>query len=145
MDATDTESLIKNSDLAVYKAKDSGKNNIVIFSEYTRRYIRVDFVADISVHVVGHNFKAGTLDTTSKNLSVGGILFESEFPIEVDTKVQLRIPTGDVEEPLVVAGDVVRIKKSNGKCDIGISFLGVDYTVRNGLSRCIRECIEKKE
>ena len=146
IDATDTENLIKNSDIAVYKAKESGKNNIVIFSEHKRRYIRVDFIADIQVQVVEPNNKIGTLGATSKNLSSGGILFESKYPIDIDTKVQLRIPTGTAAEPLVVVGDVVRIEKSNAsKYDIGVSFLGVDYASRNILSRCIRKCIEEKE
>ena len=146
MDATDTENLIKNSDIAVYKAKESGKNNIVIFSEHKRRYIRVDFIADIQVQVVAPNSKTDTLETTSKNLSAGGILFESNYPIDIDTKVQLRIPTGTADEPLVVAGDVVRIEKSNAsKYDIGISFLGVDHAARNALLKCIRKCIETRE
>jgi len=146
IDATDTENLIKNSDIAVYKAKEAGKNNIVIFSEHKRRYIRVDFIADIQVQVVDPNNKIGTLETTSKNLSAGGILFESKYPIDIDTKVQLRIPTGTAAEPLVIAGDVIRVEKYNAsKYDIGISFLGVDYASRNVLSRCIRKCIEKKE
>ena len=86
------------------------------------------------------------MTTTSKNLSAGGILFESNYPIDIDTKVQLRIPTGADAEPLVVAGDVVRIEKSNAsKYDVGISFLGVDYASRSALSRCIRKCIERKE
>ena len=146
IDATDTENLIKNSDIAVYKAKETGKNNIVIFSEHKRRYIRVDFIADIQVQIVDPNNKTGTLETTSKNLSAGGILFESKYPIYIDTKVQLRIPTGIADEPLVVAGDVVRIEKfSSGKYDIGISFLGVDHVARNELSKCIRKCIGEKE
>jgi len=146
IDAVDTESLIKNSDIAVYKAKEAGKNNIVIFSEHKRRYIRVDFIADIQVQVVDPDNKIGAMTTTSKNLSAGGILFESNYPIDIDTKVQLRIPTGADAEPLVVAGDVVRIEKSNAsKYDVGISFLGVDYASRSALSRCIRKCIERKE
>ena len=146
IDATDTENLIKNSDIAVYKAKETGKNNIVIFSEHKRRYIRVDFIADIQVQIVTPDNKIGTLETTSKNLSAGGILFESKYPIYIDTKVQLRIPTGIADEPLVVAGDVVRIEKfSSGKYDIGISFLGVNNAARSELSKCIRKCIEEKE
>ncbi len=146
IDATDTENLIKNSDIAVYKAKETGKNNIVIFSEHKRRYIRVDFIADIQVQIVDPNNKIGTLETTSKNLSTGGILFESKYPIDIDTKVQLRIPTGTADEPLVIAGDVVRIEKfSSSKYDVGISFLGIDHAARNGLSKCIRHCIEDKE
>lgn len=145
IDAIDTENLIKNSDIAVYKAKKAGKNNIVIFSEHKRRYIRVDYVVEIQVQVVDPNNKMGAMKTISKNLSAGGILFQSEYPIDIDTKVQLRIPTDHSAEPLVVAGDVVRIEKSNtSKYDVGISFLGVDYASRNVLSRCIRKCIEKK-
>jgi hypothetical protein len=146
IDATDTENLIKNSDIAVYRAKETGKNHIVIFSEHKRRYIRVDFIANIQVQIVDPNNKIGTLETTSKNLSAGGILFESKYPIYIDTKVQLRIPTGIADEPLVVVGDVVRIEKfSSGKYDIGISFLGVNNAARSELSKCIRKCIEEKE
>ena len=145
IDATDTENLIKNSDIAVYKAKETGKNNIVIFSEHKRRYIRVDFIADIKVQLIGSKSKIGVLNTTSKNLSAGGILFESKFPIDIDTKVQLRIPTGTADEPLVVTGDVVRIEKFNSRqYDVGISFLGIDHAARNKLSKCIRKCIGEK-
>jgi diguanylate cyclase (GGDEF)-like protein len=144
IDAADTENLIKNSDIAVYKAKETGKNNIVIFSEHKRRYIRVDFIADIKVQVVDPNNKIGTFETTSKNLSTGGILFESKYPIDIDTQVQLRIPTGTADEPLVVTGDVVRIEKfSSSQYDVGISFLGVSNAARSELSRCIRKCIRK--
>jgi len=146
IDATDTENLIKNSDIAVYRAKETGKNNIVIFSEHKRRYIRVDFIAGIQVQIVDPNNKIGTLETTSKDLSAGGILFESKYPIYIDTKVQLWIPTGTADEPLVVTGDVVRIEKfSSGKYDIGISFLGVNNAARSELSKCIRKCIEERE
>jgi len=145
IDATDTENLIKNSDIAVYKAKETGKNNIVIFSEHKRRYIRVDFNADIKVQLIGSKSKIGVLNTTSKNLSAMGILFESKFPIDIDTKVQLRIPTGTADEPLVVTGDVVRIEKFNSRqYDVGISFLGIDHAARNKLSKCIRKCIGEK-
>ncbi len=146
IDATDTENLIKNSDIAVYKAKETGKNHIVIFSEHKRRYFRVDFIADIQVQVVDPNNKIGTLETTSKNLSAGGILFESKYPIDIGTKVQLRIPIGTADEPLVVAGDVVRIEKfTSSQYDIGISFLGVSNAARSDLSKCIRKCIGERE
>jgi diguanylate cyclase (GGDEF)-like protein len=146
IDATDTEDLIKKSDIAVYKAKETGKNHIIIFSEHKRRYMRVDFIADIQVQIVDPNSKIGTMNTSSKNLSAGGILFESKHPIDIDAKVQFRIPTGIADEPLVVAGDVVRIEKfSSSRYDIGMSFLGVDKAARNELSRYIRKCIEAKQ
>lgn len=142
IDATDTKGLIANADIAVYKAKEEGKNNIVIYSENRRRFIRVDFITDIHVHEVDSKEKIGGFGIKSTNLSMGGILFKSNHSIDMGTQVQLQIPTGIVDEPLLVAGTVVRVEKFNSnQFDIGISFIKVDGFVRNELSRCIRKCI----
>jgi diguanylate cyclase (GGDEF)-like protein len=142
IDANDTKSLIKNSDIAVYKAKEAGKNNIVIYSENRRRFIRVDFIADIRVKEVDSKEKIGTWETKSKDLSTRGILFKSNHSIDIGTQVQLKIPIGIADEPLLVVGTVVRVEKFSSKqFDIGISFIKVDNTVKNELSRCIRKCI----
>ena len=142
LDATDTKALIANADIAVYKAKEEGKNNIVIYSENRRRFIRVDFITDIHVHEVDSKEKVDVLNIKSTDLSTGGILFKSNHSIDMGTQVQLQIPTGIVDEPLLVAGAVVRVEKfSSDQFDIGISFIKVDGSVRNELSRCIRKCI----
>jgi diguanylate cyclase (GGDEF) domain len=142
IDATDSKNLIANADIAVYKAKEAGKNNIVIYSENKRRFIRVDFIADIHVHEVGSKEKINIPNIKSTDLSTGGILFKSDHFIDMGTQVQLQIPTGIVDEPLLVAGTVVRVEKfSSNQFDIGISFIKVDGSVRNELSRCIRKCI----
>jgi diguanylate cyclase (GGDEF)-like protein len=146
IDATDTTNLIKNADIAVYRAKEEGKNNIIVFSENKRHYMRVDFITDIQVRVVDSKYDNDVLEATSKDMSTGGILFENNYPIDMNTKVQLRIPTGVAEEPLLVAGTVVRVEKfSSNQYDIGISFLEIDNTVKNELSKCIRKCISGKE
>lgn len=146
IDATDTENLIKNSDIAVYRAKEEGKNNIIVFSENKRHYMRVDFITDIQVRVVGSKDDNDVLEATSKDMSTGGILFENNYPIDMNTKVRLRIPTGIAEEPLLVAGTVVRVEKfSSNQYDIGISFLEIDNAVKNELSKCIRKCIGGKK
>jgi len=146
IDATDTKSLIKNSDIAVYKAKEAGKNNIVIYSENRRRFIRVDFIADIRVKEVFSKEKTGTWETKSKDLSTRGILFKCNHYIDIGTQVQLQIPTGIADEPLLVVGTVVRVEKfSSNQFDIGISFIKVDDTVKNELSKCIRKCICEKK
>lgn len=138
IDATDTESLIKNSDIAVYRAKEEGKNNIIVFSENKRHYMRVDFITGIQVRVVDSKDDNDVLEATSKDISTGGILFENSYPIDMNTKVRLRIPTGIAEEPLLVAGTVVRVEKfSSNQYDIGISFLEIDNAVKNELSKCI--------
>ncbi len=143
IDASDTKTLIKNSDIAVYKAKEAGKNNIVLFSENKRRYIRVDFIANIKVDEIGSSEAVDTLKVTSKGLSMGGILFESKYHIKINTKVQIQIPTGVSDGPLLVSGTVVRVEKFGpSQFDIGISFIKVSNKAKDELSKCIRKCID---
>ncbi len=145
MDATDTKNLIKNSDIAVYKAKEAGKNNIVLFSENKRRYIRVDFITNIKVNEVESNERIDTHEMTSKDLSMGGILFESNHHIKINTKVQLQVPTGISDEPLLIYGTVVRVEKfSSSQFDIGISFIKISNKAKNELSKCIKNCIDRR-
>ena len=142
IDAADSKNLIANADIAVYKAKEAGKNNIVIYSENKRRFIRVDFITDIHVLEVDSKEKIGIVGIKSTDLSTGGILFKSNHSIDLGTQVQLQIPTGIVDEPLLVDGTVVRVEKfSSNQFDIGISFIKVEGSVRNELSRCIRKRI----
>ena len=142
LDATDTKALIANADIAVYKAKEEGKNNIVIYSENRRRFIRVDFITDIHVRELDSQEEIDVLGIKSTDLSTGGILFKSSHSIDMGTQIQLQIPTGMVGEPLLIVGTVVRVEKfSSNQFDIGISFIKVDGSVRNELSRCIRKCI----
>jgi diguanylate cyclase (GGDEF)-like protein len=141
-DASDTKDLIANADIAVYKAKEAGKNNVVIYSENKRRFIRVDFITDIRVLEVDTKEEVGNWSARSTDLSTGGILFKSNHSIDMGTQVQLKIPTGIVDEPLLIVGEVVRVEKfSSDQFDIGISFIKVDGLVRNELSRCIRKSI----
>ncbi len=142
VDATDTKKLIANADIAVYKAKEAGKNNIVIYSENRRRFIRVDFITDIQINEVDSKEKIGVLGVKSADLSTGGILFKCNHSIDIGAQVQLQIPTGIANEPLLVVGTVVRVEKfSANQFDIGISFIKVEDSVKNELSRCIRKSI----
>ena len=142
LDATDTKALIANADIAVYKAKEEGKNNIVIYSENRRRFIRVDFITDIHVRELDSQEEIDVLGIKSTDLSTGGILFKSSHSIDMGTQVQLQIPTGMAGDPLLIVGTVVRVEKfGSNQFDIGISFIKVDGSVRNELSRCIRKCI----
>ncbi len=142
LDATDTKGLIANADIAVYKAKEEGKNNIVIYSENRRRFIRVDFITDIHVRELDSQEEIDVVGIKSTDLSTGGILFKSSHSIDMGTQVQLEIPTGMAGEPLLVVGTVVRVENfGSNQFDIGISFIKVDGSARNELSRCIRKCI----
>ncbi len=146
LDATDTEGLLRNSDIAVYKAKESGKNNIVIYSDNRRRFIRVDFATDIRVKEVYSKEKIDTWETESEDLSTGGILFKCDHYVDLGTEVQLRIPIDMAVEPLLIVGTVVRAEKlDSNQFDIGISFINVENTAKNELSKCIRKCICEKK
>jgi diguanylate cyclase (GGDEF)-like protein len=149
IDATDTRSLLKCSDIAVYKAKEAGKNNIVVYSDYPenkRCFVRVDFATDICVKEAYSGEKIGTLEPKSKDLGMGGLLFECDHPIDIDTKVQLQIPTGVANKPLMVFGIVVRVEKfSANQFDIGVSFIKADNAAKNELSECIKQCLAGKK
>ena len=148
-DATDTKGLIKCSDIAVYKAKNAGKNNIVVYSDYSenkRSFVRVDFATDICVKETYSGEKIGTLESKSKDLGMGGLLFECNHPIDIDTKVQLQIPTGIANRPLIVFGIVVRVEKFGAnQFDIGISFIKADNTAKKELSEFINKCLAEKK
>ncbi len=146
LDATDTEGLLINSDIAVYKAKESGKNNIIIYSENRRRFIRVGFATNIRVQEVCSTEKIGIWETESEDLSTGGILFKCNRYVDPGTEVQLQIPTDIAVEPLLIAGTVVRVEKlSPNQFDTGISFINVENTTKNELSKCIRKRICEKK
>ncbi len=90
MDGTEAESLIKAADLALYAAKDVGRNDIIVYSSDKRQYLRVDLVSEIKIINMGDN-GASVIDSKSKNLSKSGILFESEKPFKLGSQIQLKI------------------------------------------------------
>ncbi len=69
------------------------------------------------------------------------IMWSYKGKIFVDT-IRKEIPTGMAGEPLLVVGTVVRVENlGSNQFDIGISFIKVDGSVRNELSKYIRKCI----
>ena len=83
-------------------------------------------------------FDAGyvPIEAVSKNISVAGILFESDEFIEIGTKIELRIPMPESGGPFVVIGTVVRVEFFNSThYDIGVSFLELDKNIKNEISR----------
>ena len=144
IDADTSENLLKNADSALYRAKDFGKNNVTIYSHDKRRYLRVHFFSTISVQQIGHDKNIHELNASTKDISVAGLLFESETCMEIGSKVQLMIPMDDGEEPLYVIGTVVRIEVfDSNRYDIGVSFLELDRTLKNEISRYMIHQLER--
>ena len=133
------EELVKCADSALYRAKGSGKNNISFYSEDKRRYLRIDLNRKVKIRELG--FDEGETQTArGKNICIGGILFENEFPIAIGSKVQVHIPTRR-KKPLFIIGTVVRVEKyGTDQYDIGvsISFLEMDKAIKDEISKWLK-------
>ena len=133
MDASDDTTLIKNSDLAMYRAKSFGKNNISFFSMDKRRNIRVDYNTSVEIQELGIHEKPISTATT-KSLSIGGILLESQTSLKVGAKIQIKIALGS-ENPLLIIGTVGRSEEmESGNYEISIAFLDSEKGFKNEIS-----------
>jgi diguanylate cyclase (GGDEF)-like protein len=133
IDATDDITLLKSADLAMYRAKSFGKNNISFFSMDKRRDIRVDYNIAVEIQELGIQIKP-VLTATMKSLSIGGILLESQDSLEIGSKIQINI-TFDSTKPLLIIGTVIRSDKmDSSKYETSIAFLDSDKVVKNEIA-----------
>ncbi len=118
--ATTTEDLLMMADSALYLAKGAGKNTIRKFKEEKRRYLRRPLREPIIAQEL--NFEQSRIYSgTSKNISMGGMLFQCRKAIPTDTMLKLSIPV-DRTDPLLLIGRVLRVNQANEKnFDIGMS------------------------
>lgn len=144
-DAQAADELLKIADSALYRAKGLGKNNVSFFSQDKRRYVRIDFNKKVDIRELGFNDNAPQT-AASKNISIGGILFENSSPLELGTQVQVNIPINH-GDPLLIIGKVVRVEELGPeKFDIGlcITFREMDKTAKNEISRYVTKFLKKK-
>jgi len=133
IDASDDQTLIKYADLALYRAKSFGKNNISFFSMNKRRNIRVEYSTSIEIQELGIHEKP-VLTATTRSLSIGGILLESQAPFDNGTKIQINIAR-DSAGPLLIIGTVIRSDKmESGNNLISVAFLDSDKMIKNEIS-----------
>jgi diguanylate cyclase (GGDEF)-like protein len=140
VDAVNASGLIKCADNALYFAKGSGKNNISSFSKDNRRNLRIDFIRAIKVSELGFA-ESKTINTKSKNISMGGVLFENKVPLEVGTNVQISLPIDD-KPPLLIIGTIVRIESQGSSgFDIGlsISLQEIDKNVKTEIAKLLKQ------
>ena len=139
VNASGAAGLLKCADQALYRAKGSGKNNISLFSEDKRRYLRIDLNRNVKIREL--EFTDGEVQTARvKNICIGGILFENASPIPIGTRVQVNIPVRR-KKPLIIIGDVIRVEESgSGKYDIGVSmsFLEMDKAVKDEVAKWVQ-------
>jgi len=136
-DAKNSANLLAIADQALYRAKGAGKNNISIFREDKRRFLRIKFNRSIKVKELGFNLTK-TQSSTSKDISIGGILFESKKPLPIGNKVQVSMPISDKSAPLLLIGTIVRVEAYGPDLyDIGmiLSFKEMEKTAKKEISK----------
>jgi len=137
-DASEPMMLLKHADIALYLPKKAGKNRISVYTGEKRNYIRIDFIKNIEIKKQAHADIQETFKARSKDLSMGGILFETCNYLQLGTKIQLTIPAETTDKAVKVEGIVVRIEALDAeKYDVGISFLEMGEMAKNEISRCI--------
>jgi diguanylate cyclase (GGDEF)-like protein len=133
IDAGDYLTLLKNADLAMYRAKSFGKNNISFFSMDKRKNVRVEYNTSIEIQELGIHEKPVATATT-KSLSIGGILLVSQNPFDIGAKIQINIVLNSAA-PLLIIGTVIRSEEmESGNYEISVAFLDSDKMLKNEIS-----------
>ena len=137
VDSQEAKKLLIMADSALYRSKGAGKNRISLFKEDNRRFLRIKFNRSIKVKQLGFN-RTHTLSGKSKNIAIGGILFENKEPISIGTKIQVNIPIVKDSEPVLLIGTVVRVEALGpDKYDIGmiLSFKEMEKIAKDEISK----------
>ena len=137
VDARKVEDLLNLADSALYRAKGAGKNSISLFKEDKRRFLRIKFDRPIKVKHLGFT-RTRTLSGTSKNIAIGGILFENKEPLSIGAKVQVSFSKDKNSEPLFLIGTIVRVETFGpNSYDIGmtLSFKEMEKTAKDEISK----------
>jgi diguanylate cyclase (GGDEF)-like protein len=146
IDAQNITDLIRYADNALYRAKEFGKNNIAVYSFNKRRYLRINFFKKIHIRKIGFNEELYPVEAISKNISVAGILFESDIFLEIGTKIELKIPMPNGARSFIVVGTIVRVEFFDSThYDIGVSFLELDMTAKHEISKFLIRQLEHEK
>ena len=141
--ARNAQELLKKADSALYLAKGAGKNVISFYREEKRRYLRVKFNQPVKIKDLGFN-NTLSYDGTSKDICIGGILFENRAPLPIGARIQLSVPIKD-DEPLLLIGTVVRVEAfKEDHYDIGmtISFKEMDKIANNEIANFLKDTLD---
>lgn len=117
---SDPGDLLRMADSAVYLAKGAGKNTICHYKDEKRRYIRVKLKGAVLTQELDFS-DAPMFKGVSKDICVGGILFENPEPLPLGSLISVQVPIA-VGDPVILIGQVVRVEKFDDKrYDIGMS------------------------
>jgi diguanylate cyclase (GGDEF)-like protein len=131
--------LVQLADSAVYLAKGAGKNNIAHYKEEKRRYLRVKIQQPVLVKELDFHDTA-TFSGTSKDIGIGGILFENDTPLPLGSLITVQLAVNE-DTPLLLIGTVVRVETfAEDRYDIGMTttFKEMDKVANAGIAGILR-------
>jgi diguanylate cyclase (GGDEF)-like protein len=138
--AKTADELIYSADSALYRAKGAGKNNIKVFKNESRHYLRVPWINKIKVKAI--NFDGATIeDGVCQNICFGGVLFDTSQHYLVGDAIQVAIEVNG-GNPILIFGSVVRVEPvANDYFAIAVSFSfgDMEKLAKNKISKIIEK------
>jgi diguanylate cyclase (GGDEF)-like protein len=125
-DADDAQDLVRRASAAFNTARSRGLGSVAIHYRERREYIRLDTPSEnLQVTLIPEGDAARAL-TEMKNISSGGVLFESDDPIDLGRMVQITCLNERERDEVLIPGHVVRIERfeaeSGPRYEIGVLF-----------------------
>jgi len=136
--ADNADELIYFADSAVYRAKGAGKNNIALFKEENRRYLRIPITKVVKMKELGFNHAEASTGK-SKDIGIGGILFETSRKYAIGSQLQISLEI-DSSVPIFLLGLVVRIEVINDdsyEIGMSLSFEEMDKLAKSEISQLL--------
>jgi hypothetical protein len=129
--------LLPLSKKALYRAKGSGKNQIKSPSDEKRSFVRMDAECSGDLWNMSINQKS----FVTKNISEGGILFQTEAPLSAGEILKLQVNLGSHQGPFHCRVRVIRVieLEEGGGFEVASEFVGLDASERLRLSTLIQE------
>ena len=139
LNATDPRVLLDLADSATYLAKGAGKNTITLYKKDKRRYLRVKLNQPVLIKELGFA-DSRTFAGTSKDICIGGVLFENDSPLPIGAHIQISVPVS-AENPLLLIGTIVRVEafgEKNFEIGMTISFKEMEKIANTEIAQFLR-------
>jgi diguanylate cyclase (GGDEF)-like protein len=126
LDADDASDLARRARDAFHIAQARGRNRVAIHYRERREFMRLDVGhEDLQVDLVPQG-EARQAAASMKNISSGGVLFESATPVELGRTVHVICSSRKDGEKVLIPGKVVRVESFDGeegaRYEIGVLF-----------------------